>query len=117
MLIDIPEGDVKFLSDAGNGDVLLGLSRIIKFSCVVSDAQKVHTPYGSITKAAHDFLRDVLSMGAKLQATYLLSEAAKRGISRATLLRAKKTLGVKSEKFGELGGGHWRWKFESLPKR
>ncbi len=61
---------------------------------------------------AEDFLREELALGARPTGEIL---AAARGndVSERTLKRAKKRLGVRSEKVGQPGKrGHWEW---SLP--
>lgn len=60
---------------------------------------------------AVEFLRESLA-GGPMPYTELESEATAAGISKATLRRARKRLGIKSQKTGGQSG-HWEW---SLPK-
>jgi hypothetical protein len=63
---------------------------------------------------AEKFLLDVLTKGGgRMPANKIKAEAQSAGISKATLLRAKNSLGVKSLKSGGKEGGPWIW---VLPK-
>lgn len=59
-------------------------------------------------EAACDLLRNVLKDGAHTE-EHLKDQAKAQGISLATLRRAKKVLGVESEKVGVGKMGYWLW--------
>jgi hypothetical protein len=61
---------------------------------------------------AKEFLTGRLSAGAK-PAKHIQAAAFEAGISEKTLMRAKKSLGVESEKQGTFEDGQWDW---SLPE-
>ena len=70
----------------------------------------------SALQEANEFLTDFLRLGAQ-GATKVMSEADARGISKATLRRAKKILKIKDIRVGEdgkKGGGSWLWKLPDL---
>jgi Bifunctional DNA primase/polymerase, N-terminal/AAA domain/Primase C terminal 1 (PriCT-1) len=63
---------------------------------------------------AIDLLKVALAGGAAVESTSLLSAAEDAGISRRTLFRAKKKLGVVANRAGGFGpDGYWEW---SLPE-
>lgn len=66
---------------------------------------------GPILSEAKGFLQDMLADGP-MGATALAAEAKDFGITSASLKRAKRALGVQSEKAA--GDGPWRWR---LPER
>ena len=67
-------------------------------------------------EAALDLLRKTLSEGAEPEEK--LQDAAKaQGISKATLRRAKKALGVQSEKVGIGKNGYWLWSLTETESR
>jgi len=69
------------------------------------------TESGSAVEDAKAWLEQTLFSGAK-EADFVYAEADKRGISRATLRRAKKALNVVTSNRGEpgkKGAGKWYW--------
>jgi len=64
-------------------------------------------------EAAEEFLRAELSEGA-VSAKEIEKDAAGNGLSMRTIYRAKKELGIKSDKGGMAGG--WQWKLPKIAK-
>ncbi len=62
----------------------------------------------SLLDEAVDWLRDYLSDGP-MDAKASLAEAKKLGFSEGTMRRARKSLGVESEKLGFLKDSSWKW--------
>jgi len=63
---------------------------------------------------AKEFLERVLASGVPYPSKVIFEEAKEEGISRATLWRAKKALGVKASRQGGLGKeGAWHWQLLS----
>ena len=71
-------------------------------------------PLTSTRDDAQDFLEDMLSAG-EIAAADVFAEAARAGITKRTLQRAKEELGVHSRRVGEPGGGgRWLWSLKAL---
>ena len=71
--------------------------------------------HGARDEAA-EFLRDLLADGP-VPAKEAMTRARQAGISTITLKRAKKTVGVRSEKRGRVGEpGQWSWVLDSTPE-
>jgi putative DNA primase/helicase len=64
---------------------------------------------GYAGREARDFLLDRLEGGRQVKADDLFEEAEQNGISKVTLRRAKKKLGVKSRKTLGKFDGAWTW--------
>ncbi len=91
-----------FAASVSWGEPISGSARALLASVELPDS----TEYTSATDEAEEFLKLVLSDG-EVPSETVQEEAQRRGISVATLRRAKKTLGVKSEKHGMTG--KWVW--------
>lgn len=109
-LAALPLALVYQLEDTGSG-----VARVAwepePFSISASDllgAPVADEPRGAMD-AAKSFLQDVLANGPK-PARFVTDEATAAGISKRTLARARKTLGIQASKAGMHGG--WLW---SLP--
>jgi hypothetical protein len=66
-------------------------------------------------EAACNLLREILSDGPHTE-TIIVQQAQAAGISRATLRRAKKVLGVESDKAGIGKDGYWLWRWPDASK-
>jgi putative DNA primase/helicase len=64
---------------------------------------------GYAGREARDFLLDRLEGGRQVKADDLFEEAEQNGISKVTLRRAKKKLGIKSRKTPGKFDGEWTW--------
>ena len=64
---------------------------------------------GYAGREARDFLFERLEGGRQVKADDLFEEAEQTGISKVTLRRAKKKLGVKSRKTPGKFDGEWTW--------
>ncbi len=70
----------------------------------------------SALEDAKEFLAEVLANGS-VAVEQVEDEAENAGISKSTLRRAKRLLGVKSERVsgGNEGRGHWEWSLATRP--
>jgi hypothetical protein len=68
---------------------------------------------GYAKREARDFLRERLEVGPA-KADDIIAEAEQNGITKRTLYRAKRDLGVKSRKTGLSAG--WTWELSAQPK-
>ena len=70
----------------------------------------------SVLEDAKEFLAEVLANGP-VAVEQVEDEAENAGISKSTLRRAKRLLGVKSERVsgGNEGSGHWEWSLATRP--
>ena len=76
---------------------------------LMTQAESPHTNNRSELADAEDFLRDILSNDS-LSATEIFKRALSDGFSGSTIRRAKKALGIKSQRKDGLGAdGKWEW--------